>query len=88
MFIETFCCFKRKEVINICDGLRLGFVNDLEIDLRNGKICKIIVPEGNRYFGLFCNEREFRIPWDCIRRIGDDVILVDVVVEEVLFVGE
>jgi sporulation protein, YlmC/YmxH family len=82
--METFCCFRKKEVINICDGMRLGFVCDLEIDIRHGKICKIIVPEGNRYIGFFCREREFRIPWECIRKIGDDIILVDVVIEEVL----
>ena len=85
--METFCCFKKKEVINICDGMRLGHVCDLEFDMRSGKIRKIIVPEGNRFFGLCC-EREFRIPWECIRRIGDDVILVEIILEEVVFVPE
>ncbi|MGL4789957.1 MAG: PRC-barrel domain-containing protein [Anaerotignaceae bacterium] len=86
--METFSCFKKKEVISICDGMRLGFPSDLEFDLRNGKICKIIVPEGNKYLGFFCNDREYRIPWECIRKIGDDIILVDIVLEEVLFTGD
>ncbi|MCQ4726086.1 YlmC/YmxH family sporulation protein [Anaerotignum faecicola] len=86
--METFSCFRKKEVINVCDGMRLGYVCDLELDLRSGKICKIIVPEGNRFFGVLCREREFRIPWDCIRRIGDDVILVDIILDEMMFVPE
>jgi len=81
--MDSFSDFRKKEVINICDGMRLGYVNDLEIDTRIGKICKIIVPEG-RLFGVFYSEKEYIIPWDCIRKIGDDIILVDVVVEEVL----
>ena len=39
--METFCCFKQKEVINICDGFRFGYVNDLVIDLSCGKITDI-----------------------------------------------
>ncbi len=35
--------FKHKEVINICDGKRLGFVQDVCADLDTGKITSIIV---------------------------------------------
>ena len=36
--------FKKKEVINIKDGKRLGFVQDVEADLESGVIKSIIVP--------------------------------------------
>ena len=39
--------FKHKEVININDGKRLGYVQDVCADLKSGHITSIIVP---RYF--------------------------------------
>ena len=36
--------FKYKEVINLSDGEKMGYVYDLEIDIVNGCITKIIVP--------------------------------------------
>ena len=30
-----------------------------------------------RFFGLFGRGEEFYIPWECIQRIGDDIILID-----------
>ena len=66
-----------KEVINICDGCRLGFVSDLEIRLPDGQVCAIIVYGACRFFGLFGRGEEYYIPWECIQRIGDDIILVD-----------
>ena len=32
-----------KEVINIRDGVRLGYVCDLELDLACGRICAFVV---------------------------------------------
>lgn len=36
--------FKHKEVINITDGRRLGFVQDVTANLEDGVITSIIVP--------------------------------------------
>ena len=66
-----------KEVINLCDGARLGFVSDLELDEENGRIVCLIVPCPGRFFGLFGNGANYVIPWAHIRRIGGDLILVD-----------
>ncbi|MBO5274931.1 MAG: YlmC/YmxH family sporulation protein [Clostridia bacterium] len=66
-----------KEVVNVCDGRRLGYVCDLEIDLDCGKICAIIVPGDNRFFGLGRGS-DCRIPWENIERIGDDIIIVNI----------
>ena len=70
-----------KEVINICDGCRLGFVGDAEILLPDGKVCALIVPGPCRFFGLFGRGEEFYIPWECIKQIGDDIILIDKPIE-------
>ncbi|MGI6669491.1 MAG: YlmC/YmxH family sporulation protein [Acetivibrionales bacterium] len=69
--------FRQKEVINIADGKRLGFVSDVEIDLESGKIDAIILPGVGKLFGLLGKESEFVIPWDKIVKIGEDIILVE-----------
>ena len=75
---------RQKEVINICDGARLGFVADVEIDEECGKIIKIIVPGQGKLFGIFGRDQEFRIPWERIKKMGDDVILVDAEADKIL----
>lgn len=68
---------RRKEVININDGCRLGLVADLDLRAPEGQIAAIVVYGPARFFGLFGRGEEFYIPWDCIQRIGDDIILID-----------
>jgi len=68
---------RNKEVINVCDGCRLGFVADVDIKLPEGQVIAIIVFGPYRWFGLFGRGEEYYIPWDCIQRIGDDIILID-----------
>lgn len=67
-----------KEVIDIHNGFRMGFVCDVLVDTVTGCLVAIIVPGPCRFFGLFWREDDFVIPWDCIRRIGEDIILIDV----------
>lgn len=69
---------KNKEVINIYDGRSLGFVYDIEVNLEKGTIEGIIVPEQRGFFHFFGKESDFVIKWKDIKRVGDDVILVDV----------
>ena len=66
-----------KEVINICDGCRLGYVGDLDIRIPEGQVMAIIVNGPPRFLGLFGRGEEYYVPWDCIQRMGDDIILVD-----------
>ena len=68
---------RQREVINIIDGKRLGFVADLDIDLDLGKIRAIIVPGANYFFSFFSRHDDYIIPWEHIRKIGQDVILVE-----------
>ena len=43
---------KDKEVINICDGKRLGYINDVEIDICAGCVLAIVVLFDCRIFGF------------------------------------
>lgn len=68
---------RQKEVINITDGKKLGFVSDLDIDLEKGIIKSMIIPGQNRIFSLFTKAGDYIIPWEQIKIIGSDVILVE-----------
>lgn len=70
--------FKHKEVINITDGKRLGFVQDVTANLETGIITSIIVPGSNKVFKMFSGSNDIVIPWDKIKCIGEDVILVEI----------
>lgn len=75
--VDRYSCFRCKEVINVCDGCRLGYICDLELDTNCGKILAVIIPGPCRFFGLFGREEDYVVPWSCIRCIGEDIILVD-----------
>lgn len=68
---------QKKEVINISDGKRLGFLYDVEIDLKNGKVGSIIVPARKRFFAFFRKYEENIISFEQIKKIGDDIILIE-----------
>ena len=72
-----------KEVINVSDGCRLGYVSDLELERETGRVAALIVPGPGRFFGLFPGKEEYVIPWQRVCRIGDDIILVDAPLREV-----
>ncbi|OAT81848.1 YlmC/YmxH family sporulation protein [Desulfotomaculum copahuensis] len=70
---------RTREVINVSDGRRLGPIKDIDIDLEQGRIGAIILPGqgGTRLMGFFGREEEIVVPWHKIKKIGFDVILVD-----------
>lgn len=71
-----------KEVICVGDGRRLGFITDVKIDVPEGNICAIVVPGPCRVFGLVGRHDDYIIPWNCIRKIGPDIVLVDIKCDE------
>lgn len=70
---------KNKEVINIHDGKSLGYVYDIEINLKEGKIEGLVLPGERSFLNFFGRDsEELVIKWKHVKTIGDDVILVDV----------
>ena len=61
--------FKHKEVINIIDGKRLGYVQDVTADLETGTITSIIVPGSTKFLNFFSNSNDVIIPWQNIKCI-------------------
>ena len=68
---------RRKEVINITDGGRLGFVGDVDFHMPDGQAAARIIYGPARFFGLFGRGEDYYIPWDCVQKFGDDIVLID-----------
>ena len=70
---------REKEIININTGQRMGYVDDFELNLENGRIDAIIIFGAGvgKVLGLFGKNSEIVIDWNDIVRIGTDTILVD-----------
>ncbi len=66
-----------KDVINLHDGRRLGYVCDVDIDTANACVLALVIYGRPRFFGLFGREDDIIIQWCNIRSIGDDIIIVD-----------
>ena len=68
---------KSKEVIDTHTGNRLGFVYDVEIDVNSGRLVALIIPGGYRFMGMFGKDNDHIIKWEQIKKIGDDIILIE-----------
>ena len=66
---------RKKEIINLCDGARLGYACDFEFDKCTATITGIIIESGGGFLGIF-NSEHIVIPWCKIECIGEDTILV------------
>lgn len=67
---------KKKEVINEPDGRRLGFLYDVDINPEDGRLEGIILKGTMKMLGFTGKNEDFIIPWDMIKRIGEDIIIV------------
>ncbi|HHY91286.1 MAG TPA: YlmC/YmxH family sporulation protein [Clostridiales bacterium] len=68
-----------KEIVNLNDGRRLGVLaeSELLINPKNGKIKAILVPDFRNQFALFNDKNFLEIPWDSIRKIGNDMVIIE-----------
>ena len=67
-----------KEVVCLSDGRRLGYIRDVCIELPAGTIASVIVPVACRFWNLWGRQEDYIIPFSAIRRIGPDIVLVDI----------
>ena len=66
-----------KEVINICDGTRLGTVDDVEVDTCTAQLVSIVIFGCPKLLGLMGHEDDIVISWREIEVIGEHTILVN-----------
>lgn len=66
-----------KDVVNVKNGCRIGYVCDFEIDLSCARVVSLIVYGRWRLFGLLGRSKDIVIRWCDIQLIGEDAILVN-----------
>lgn len=67
-----------KEIVNVNQGSRLGILGqtDLEIDIHSGQIISFII-SNYKWFGLKKEGDETKIRWEAIKKIGEDMIMIE-----------
>ena len=65
-----------KEIINLCDGARLGFASDFEFDKCSAQITGLVLEKSSGFLGLMQGDTVV-IPWHKVECIGEDTILVN-----------
>lgn len=74
---------QEKDVVNVVTAKKLGRVWDLCIEQESGQIKAMIVVPKMNCFRFFAHDCEYHIPWSCVCRISEDIILVEVCEKEV-----
>ncbi len=74
---------QHKDVVNIVDGRKMGNIIDVDVG-QNGEIVNLIV-EKRRFFLSFFSHNEVSVKWAQLEKIGDDVILIKILIWYILF---
>ncbi len=69
---------RQKEIVSLEQGKRLGFAIDVEINIETGHIEALILPSQAKFFGLLPKDNDIVVPWGQIKKIGTDLILIDI----------
>ncbi len=64
-------------IVNMADGKILGKISDLVMDVNRGYVKAIIMPGDTKWPVFWSSERELEVPWENIKKIGQDIIIVD-----------
>ncbi|MBR5281018.1 MAG: YlmC/YmxH family sporulation protein [Clostridia bacterium] len=75
---------KKKIVIDVTDGRRIGYICDADVDLEDGSIKGIMVRVSPSYWRSGGGKKEVIIPYDRVVRAGGDVVLVRAEMQNIL----
>ena len=79
--LVKFCQLRRKEVINLCDGGKLGFARALSLCPEEGRVTAILVPAHSKLLS-WGKEPRYRIPWCRVQCIGEETVLIKMTAAE------
>ncbi|HKM38649.1 MAG TPA: YlmC/YmxH family sporulation protein [bacterium] len=74
---------ENKELINLQDGCRIGYFGDVDLvfDGDSGHIIGLEISNRNKFLRLFGSKCGSLIPWQAIKKIGKEVIILDATAE-------
>jgi len=68
---------KSMRIVNLANGKVLGKITDLVMDVQGGYVKAIVMPGQTKWPAFWVSEKEIEVPWENIKKIGQDVIIVD-----------
>lgn len=69
---------EKKDIIDIKTGKKIGKIVDLELDINDGYLIHFIIESNHFIKNLFNNTTELNIKFSQIKKLGEDVILIDI----------
>ena len=69
---------QRKDIINIKDGKKIGKIVDVEFDIKSGYMVHFVIEKYNFVRSLFSTTDDLTIKFTQIKKLGEDVILIDI----------
>lgn len=66
-----------KDVIQIKTGENLGRIDDVIFDEGTARLQSVVLRGRSHLFGLMGYDADLIIPWEALKNIGTDVIMVD-----------
>ena len=70
--------FSKKEVVNMIDGRRLGFLTDADVNLEDFSVESITVSVPAKILPVGSDCKELVIPVEKIKKVGEDIVLVNI----------
>lgn len=67
---------RKKEVIDILTGERLGYIDDAEMNIEKSAVQSFVIYGRERLFGILGKEDDVVIPCSEIKVVGNDVVLI------------
>ena len=67
---------KNRQVVCVEDGYVLGYIGDIELDTTSGRLVNIVIFGNLKAFGLLGREKDIVIPFENIKVIGNETVLV------------
>ena len=67
-----------KDVVNVVDGKKVGNIIDANINME-GHLESLIVEKSKFFVSMFSSANEIEVRWPQIEKIGEDVILVKII---------
>lgn len=74
--VSYFMDFRNKEIINVTNGVKVGYVDDIIFDTEKAEVVSIVVYGRYKFLGLFGRGEDMTIKWEDIEIIGEDTILI------------
>ena len=74
---------RKLEIVNLCDGARLGYAEDFEFEAEGDctRVLSLIVAGNGGFLGIG-KEDDLVIPWCRVECIGEDTVLVKITPQE------